>query len=133
MAIDKPINKPAGEPLVKQLHYERLSQMFWAQLIFLLLATLQQLAQAHVLSGMIMAGAACLLFFSLWLIRQKRYQVAAAWMLGLMTSLCFYYLWTSDGLRDEAILGYPAILVVASIIKNPGPPAVPSAPFVLQL
>jgi diguanylate cyclase (GGDEF)-like protein len=118
MATDKPIIDPTGEPLVKQLHYERLNQMFWAQQIFLLLATIQQLAQGFVRSGLIMAGVACLLFLSLWLVRQQRYQLSAAWMLGVMTSLSYYYLWVSDGLRDEAILGYPAILVIASIIGN---------------
>lgn len=118
MALEQEKNQADQLPLVKQLHYERLNQMFWALQIFLLVATVQRMALGQVASALALASAAALLFISLWLLRQQRYQLAASWMLGLMTSLCYYFLWVSDGLRDEAVLGYPAILVIASIIGN---------------
>lgn len=118
MASEQEKHQADQSPLVKQLHHERLSQMFWALQIFLLVATVQRMALGRLSSALAMVVAAVLLFLTLWLVRQQRYQLAATWMLGLMTSLCYYFLWASDGLRDEAVLGYPAILVVASIVGN---------------
>ncbi|WP_127559189.1 putative bifunctional diguanylate cyclase/phosphodiesterase [Saccharospirillum alexandrii] len=118
MASEHNSDQAGRSPLVRQLHHERLNQMFWALQIFLLVATVQSMALGRVSSALAMAVAAGLLFLSLWLVRQQHYQLAATWMLGLMTGLCYYFLWSSDGLRDEAVLGYPGILVVASIIGN---------------
>ncbi|WP_051207917.1 putative bifunctional diguanylate cyclase/phosphodiesterase [Saccharospirillum impatiens] len=119
MATDENTNQSLEQlPLVKALHYERLSQMFWALQIFLLVATVQRMALGRVTAALALATTAALLFLSLWLLRQQRYQLAATWMLGLMMGLCYYFMWLSDGLRDEAVLGYPAILVIASIIGN---------------
>lgn len=118
MASEHNSDQPGRSPLGRQLHHERLNQMFWALQIFLLVATVQSMALGRVSSALAMAVAAGLLFLSLWMVRQQHYQLAATWMLGLMTGLCYYFLWSSDGLRDEAVLGYPGILVVASIIGN---------------
>jgi len=117
MKTDRPENPdPTQSP--NHIQIRRLSQIFWALELLLMVALVQRLALNDISGVMVLLIAAILLIASTWLSHHNRVQLGAGWMLYLMTALVFYFLWAGEGVRDEAVLGYPAILVLSSIIST---------------
>lgn len=96
----------------------RLRQLFWVLQAFLVFAMIKSLAMSRPLDAVILLAAALLSLPTIHFAWRQNYEWAAGWMLYLVTGLVFLFMWQNEGLRDEAILGYPTILLISGIIST---------------
>jgi diguanylate cyclase (GGDEF)-like protein len=93
----------------------RLNHVVGAVLCADLLATVSELYQGEWWNASALVATAALLVASLWLSRRGRTNAAAALGVGTLTVSMSYLVWHNLGLRDEAVLAYPGVLIVASM------------------
>ncbi len=96
----------------------RLRQLFWVLQAFLVFAMVKSLAMERPFDALILFGAALLSLPTVYFAWRRNYEWAAGWMLSLVTGLVFLFMVQNEGLRDEAILGYPTILLISGIIST---------------
>lgn len=96
----------------------RLRQLFWVLQAFLVFAMFKSLAMDRPLDALILLLAALLSLPTIHFAWRRNYEWAAGWMLYLVTGLVFLFMWQNEGLKDEAILGYPTILLISGIIST---------------
>ena len=97
----------------------RLLQVFWLTELFLLIEAVHRL-YANVELGLALSLAlllSALLLSPVWVLaRQDALKLATRWLLTVLTLLVTALLWVFSGLSDEALLGYPCILVFAALM-----------------
>lgn len=98
---------------------KRLVQIFWAAEATLLLATIHRLFITPNY-GMALTYLICIFFIGLVyiLIKMQKVDLATNILMSVFTLACFAIMLRSDGLRDEAILGLPGILMFAAMLGS---------------
>jgi diguanylate cyclase (GGDEF)-like protein len=96
----------------------RLRQLFHAAETFLLFAVIYSLFLDRPGDALILLGACILILPAVPLAVRKHYDWAAGWLLFSVTGVVLLFMWQNLGLQDEALLGYPVLLIVAGIISN---------------
>jgi len=97
----------------------RLLQVFFLTEAVLLIEVIHRLYAAEILAQELSAAlfVAVLLLSPVWFLAQRNaLKLATQWLLVGLTLLVTTLLWVFNGLSDEAILGYPCILVFAALM-----------------
>ena len=98
---------------------KRLIQIFWAAEASLVAAMLHRLFIVPDY-GMALTYVVCIFCIGLVyiLIKQQKINLATNILMSVFTVACFAIMLRSDGLRDEAILGLPGILMFAALLGS---------------
>lgn len=97
----------------------RLIQIFWAVELTLAASGLQRLLLANDAHAALIVSIVALIATSvLYFARQNRLELSATLLVTILTALTTYFIWMYDGLRDEALFGYPAILVLSAVLVS---------------
>lgn len=97
----------------------RLLQVFWLTEVVLLIEVVHRLYAGAVLAWELSAALlfTALLLSPVWFLAQRdALKIATRWLLIGLTILVTALLWVFSGLSDEALLGYPCILVFAALM-----------------
>lgn len=103
----------------EQQRKHRLLQVFWLTEAVLLIEVVHRLYAGAALAWELSAALfiTALLLSPVWLLAQRdQLKVATRWLLIGLTLLVTALLWVFSGLSDEALLGYPCILVFAALM-----------------
>jgi signal transduction histidine kinase len=113
------VNEPQDEFVKRQLRllYEIQRGLFLAVVTVLLAALVfrSPLVFYAMLVGLMMLGA------SLWFSRLGRPQVASMILLIAFILVITWLLWTGNGIHDIAVIAYPIVLIIASLILDRRP------------
>jgi diguanylate cyclase len=94
----------------------RLSQTLWlASGALTVTALFRLLGGTFNIVPLVMLGVGVLLLGAQWLQRRGHVETATAVMLGSLGAMLVFFAARGDGLRDPAVLGFPAILVFAAL------------------
>jgi diguanylate cyclase (GGDEF)-like protein len=96
----------------------RLRQLLDALCGTVLFIALASIAAGEIAVAVVLAAAALLFGGAAWLVRRGRTVTAAQIMLATLVLLMAALLYVAQGLRDEAILGLPAIMVFAAMFTT---------------
>ena len=103
----------------EQQRKRRLLQVFWLTEAVLLIEVVHRLYAGAVLARELSAALllTAVLLSPVWFLAQRdQLKVATRWLLIALTLLVTALLWVFSGLSDEALLGYPCILVFAALM-----------------
>jgi len=106
-------------PAARVLQPQRLAQFVWLSVVAVLGSLATTLAGGDWPIATLLAGTACLLLPALVLMRRGRHDLAAAIVLSTLTVAVSGLIYFSNGLRDEAVMAVPGVLILASLF---GPP-----------
>jgi diguanylate cyclase (GGDEF)-like protein len=106
---------PAADRVSATAMLQRLTQLIGTVLTVLVLLGVLAFKDGQWLVGNILFCAVMLLVVSLVLARKSHIDVAAKLMLATLTVMASILIFTSQGLRDEAVCSLPAILVFAAM------------------
>ncbi len=98
---------------------QRLTQFIWLTGAAVLASTVTSAIAGDWPIVALLAGTAALLLLPLHLLRRKRHDLAATVVLSTLTLTVAGLVFFSNGLRDEAVMAIPGVLVLASLF---GPP-----------
>ncbi|WP_077037018.1 bifunctional diguanylate cyclase/phosphodiesterase [Pelomonas sp. KK5] len=117
-----PTNDPRSSPLDEDenLHARRLSQLGVTVLLALGTGSLIALVRQDWRTLGFMAAALLLVGASLALTRRRRIQPAALLMLWTLAVIATLAMWTNQGIYSPALLVYPVVLVIGSMLVRRG-------------
>lgn len=111
---------PTSEDGHLKVRKARLVQIFWAVEITMVASALQRLLLADDLhAALVILAVAAASTSVLYCVRRDRLELSSSILLTLLTAMTSYFIWMYDGLRDEALLGYPAILILSAVLVSP--------------
>lgn len=119
--MERPLSPAIGTKAnLLAVRKKRLIQIFWAVEITLAASALQRLILAHDLHATVILGLVALILTGvLHFARQDRLETSATILLVVLTTMTSYFVWMYDGLQDEALYSYPAILVLSAVLVSP--------------
>ncbi|HEY1089843.1 MAG TPA: EAL domain-containing protein [Burkholderiaceae bacterium] len=106
----------SGAPLESQFLPRRVRQMLLMALCAMCLSAAASVFR-HRLDDAVLLLFGAVLLMAAWMIgRRGRIEYAVALMLGTVTLIITALIWRNNGLRDIALLAYPGILLLASML-----------------
>jgi diguanylate cyclase (GGDEF)-like protein len=112
----RPVTRPGRGSLV--LQPRRLTQVLIAALAAGAMSSFISLLNGRWLTAVLQITISSMLVFALWLVRKRRIEWAAKVALGTFLLLLSSLIVQSQGLRDEAVLAYPGVLIFASMFAG---------------
>lgn len=108
----------SGDPLELRLQAQRLLQIANVLAVLLLFIGAQTVLAADWLNACLVLAALLLVLVGRQLNRRGRVELSVALVLCVLTALLSISLWFSQGLYSGAVLGFPAILIVAGMVAS---------------
>lgn len=96
----------------------RLSQIFWASEAALCAIFLLQFFQGYYREAGIIVAVALLTSISLFFIKKQHYETGGNILVIILTLAMLFFMWQKEGIRDEALLVYPAIVIFSIFIGS---------------
>ncbi|MDG9923604.1 MULTISPECIES: EAL domain-containing protein [unclassified Pseudomonas] len=120
MTRAQPSRQPdaGSDPLERRLQAQRLVQIANVLCVVLLLIGAQTMIAGSWLNTGLVAAALALVLVGRRLNRRGRVELSVALVLCSLTVLVSASLWFSQGLYSAAVLGFPAILIVAGMVAS---------------
>ncbi|WJN57828.1 EAL domain-containing protein [Pseudomonas sp. SO81] len=120
MTRAQPSRQPdaGSDPLERRLQAQRLVQIANVLCVVLLLIGAQTVVAGSWLNTGLVTAALLLVVVGRWLNRRGRVELSVALVLCSLTVLVGTSLWFSQGLYSAAVLGFPAILIVAGMVAS---------------
>ena len=106
------------DPLERHLQAQRLMQIANVLCVVLLCIGTQGLAARDWLTVGLVGAALVLVLTGRWLNRRGRVELSVALVLCSLTALLSASMWFSQGLYSAAVLGFPAVLIVAGMVAS---------------
>lgn len=97
---------------------KRIIQTFWAVEATLILICLQRIFLEDWVSAIVTFLTSVILIKGYFLAKQNKITPAATFLLSIPTIMITYFIWVHGGIYDEALLAYPIVLIVASMIGD---------------
>jgi diguanylate cyclase (GGDEF)-like protein len=107
-----------SDPLERRLQAQRLMQIANVLFVVLLLIGVQTFAAGDWLNTGLVAGALLMVTMGRWITRRGNVELSVALVLCSLAVLVATSLWFSQGLYSAAVLGFPAILIVAGMVAS---------------
>jgi diguanylate cyclase (GGDEF)-like protein len=107
-----------SDPLERRLQAARLVQIANVLCVVLLLIGMQTVIAHSWLDAGLVTAALALVLAGRWINRRGRVELSVALVLCSLTVLVSTSLWFSQGLYSAAVLGFPAILIVAGMVAS---------------
>jgi diguanylate cyclase (GGDEF)-like protein len=107
-----------SDPLERRLQAQRLVQIANVLFVVLLLIGAQTVAAGDWLNTGLVAGALLMVAVGRWINQRGNVELSVALVLCSLTVLVVTSLWFSQGLYSAAVLGFPAILIVAGMVAS---------------
>lgn len=98
--------------------YRRTIQIFWATEIALFFAGLQLLISGDIKKTSIIFTSMPILVFVYLLAKKGKEALSGAILLSVLTVMLLIFMWTGDGIRDEALFVFPAIICFSGLTQN---------------
>jgi diguanylate cyclase (GGDEF)-like protein len=120
MTRAQPSRQPdaGSDPLERRLQAQRLVQIANVLCVVLLLIGAQTMVAGSWLNAGLVAAALALVLVGRWINRRGSVELSVALVLCSLTVLVSASLWFSQGLYSAAVLGFPAILIVAGMVAS---------------
>lgn len=120
-ASNPPIRRHPDRPIAETggLQPQRLSQIIWGTLAALFVSILTSLFNRDAFFGGLEAALTLPLFYALHSLRRGQNDRAAAIAVFSMAVGVSILIVTSNGLRDEAVVAIPGVLILASMFSTP--------------
>ena len=96
----------------------RLSQIFWVTEIALFAIFLLQLFEGYYFEAGIIIAVALITFISLYFIKKQQFEIGGNILVAILTLAMLLFMWQKEGIRDEALLVYPAIVIFSIFIGS---------------
>ena len=111
--------EPTARVMASRAKSQRLLQLIVAAMVGLAVSAATNLVVGDWTNLKVHVPAQIALLCALWALRKGRLDLANTVLLVTATLAISVLVWTNSGLRDPAMLAYPAILVFASTMGNP--------------
>ncbi|SET62357.1 putative bifunctional diguanylate cyclase/phosphodiesterase [Thalassotalea agarivorans] len=114
-STDSPSNEILSELKFK---IERIFQVFWAVEITLGVIAVQRIAIGAWEQAIALFVAMLLLTSCYFVAKKGHLKFASTILLSTVTVLLTFFMWSFQGLRDEIMLAYPSVLILAAMIGS---------------
>ena len=100
------------------LQPSRLGKVIWSMLVAVFVCAVMTLFAHDWNTTLLLFGTCCLLIVALWLLRQDKARQAGTLVLVTLTVSMSFVVYISQGIKDPAVLTFPAIMVFASMFAT---------------